>query len=72
VRAYIGRAGRAFVFVKAMLSPPDCRRFALRELAFQMFRFGLVGLVNAGVDAAVFFTMVAILAAFAPDLSHEW
>jgi putative flippase GtrA len=44
----------------------------LRELAFQMFRFGLVGLVNAGVDAAVFFTMVAVLAALAPNLSHEW
>lgn len=44
----------------------------MRELAFQMFRFGLVGLVNAGVDAAVFFTMVAVLGAFAPNLSHEW
>jgi putative flippase GtrA len=33
----------------------------LRNLAGQMFRFGLVGLVNAGVDAAVFFTTVAIL-----------
>lgn len=44
----------------------------MRELAFQMFRFGLVGLVNASVDAAVFFTMVAILAAIAPNLSHEW
>ncbi|HWK87694.1 MAG TPA: GtrA family protein [Xanthobacteraceae bacterium] len=43
----------------------------MRELAFQMFRFGLVGLVNAGVDAAVFFTAVAILAAAAPQLSHE-
>jgi putative flippase GtrA len=44
----------------------------LRELAFQMFRFGLVGLANAGVDAAVFFTMVAILAALAPHLSPDW
>lgn len=43
----------------------------MRELAFQMFRFGLVGLVNAGVDAAVFFTAVAILAVVAPQLSHE-
>ncbi len=37
-----------------------------------MFRFGLVGLANAGVDAAVFFTMVAILGAFAPHLSPDW
>ena len=44
----------------------------MRELAFQMFRFGLVGLVNAGVDAAVFFTMVAVLAAVVLNLSHEW
>jgi putative flippase GtrA len=43
----------------------------LRELAFQMFRFGLVGLFNAGVDAAVFFAMVAILGAVAPDLGPE-
>ena len=38
----------------------------------QMFRFGLVGVVNAGVDAAVFFTAVAVLthtvvAALHPD-----
>lgn len=33
----------------------------MRNLIGQMFRFGLVGLVNAGVDAAVFFTVVAIL-----------
>ncbi len=44
----------------------------MRELAFQMFRFGLVGLANAGVDAVVFFTMVAVLGALAPGLSHEW
>lgn len=44
----------------------------MRELAFQMFRFGLVGLANAGVDAAVFFAMVAILGVFAPALSPDW
>lgn len=44
----------------------------MRELAFQMFRFGLVGLVNAGVDAAVFFSMVALLGVTAPNLSGEW
>jgi len=44
----------------------------VRELAFQMFRFGLVGLANAGVDAAVFFAMVAILGVFAPALSPDW
>jgi putative flippase GtrA len=44
----------------------------LRELAFQMFRFGLVGLANAAVDAVVFFTMVAILGAVAPQLSPDW
>jgi putative flippase GtrA len=43
----------------------------VRELAFQMFRFGLVGLVNAGVDAAVFFTAVALLASFAPPLGDD-
>jgi putative flippase GtrA len=30
----------------------------LRNLIGQMFRFGMVGVVNAGVDTAVFFTMV--------------
>lgn len=44
----------------------------MRELAFQMLRFGLVGLVNAGVDAAVFFSMVALLGTAAPNMSHEW
>jgi putative flippase GtrA len=44
----------------------------LRELAFQMFRFGLVGLANAAVDAVVFFTMVAILDAVAPQLGPDW
>jgi putative flippase GtrA len=44
----------------------------VRELAFQMFRFGLVGLVNAGVDAAVFFSAVALLRSFAPDFHPEW
>ena len=44
----------------------------MRELAFQMFRFGLVGLVNAGVDAAVFFSAVAALRNFAPDFHPEW
>jgi putative flippase GtrA len=44
----------------------------VRKLAFQMFRFGLVGLVNAGVDAAVFFTAVAALREFAPDFHPEW
>jgi putative flippase GtrA len=34
---------------------------ALRTLANQMFRFGLVGFVNAGVDAAVFFLALATL-----------
>lgn len=43
----------------------------MRALAFQMFRFGLVGLVNAGVDAAVFFTAVAALRAFAPGFHPE-
>ena len=33
----------------------------MRNLIGQMFRFGLVGFVNAGVDATVFFTTVAIL-----------
>jgi putative flippase GtrA len=44
----------------------------LRELAFQMFRFGLVGLANAAVDAVVFFTMVAILGALVPQLGPDW
>jgi putative flippase GtrA len=45
----------------------------LRNLAGQMFRFGLVGLVNAGVDAAVFFTTVAILAQVASIAIHpDW
>lgn len=44
----------------------------VRALAFQMFRFGLVGLVNAGVDAAVFFTAVAALRALAPGFHPEW
>lgn len=46
-------------------------RIALRALALQMFRFGLVGLVNAGVDAAVFFTAVALLRTFAPAFHPE-
>jgi putative flippase GtrA len=37
-----------------------------------MFRFGLVGLANAGVDAAVFFAMVAILGALVPHLGPDW
>jgi putative flippase GtrA len=45
----------------------------LRNLAGQMFRFGLVGLVNAGVDVAVFFTTVAILAHVASVAIHpDW
>jgi putative flippase GtrA len=45
----------------------------LRNLIGQMFRFGLVGLVNAGVDAAVFFTTVAILAHWAAVAIHpDW
>jgi putative flippase GtrA len=48
-------------------------RFALRNLIGQMFRFGLVGLVNAGVDAAVFFTAVAILTHVATVAIHpDW
>src|ERR1700687_6421103 len=48
-------------------------RFALRNLAGQMFRFGLVGLVNAGVDAAVFFATVAILTHLASAGIHpDW
>jgi len=45
----------------------------LRILIGQMFRFGLVGLVNAGVDAAVFFTAVAILSRTAVAEVHpDW
>lgn len=44
----------------------------MRALAFQMFRFGLVGFVNAGVDATVFFTAVALLRSFAPGFHPEW
>jgi putative flippase GtrA len=45
----------------------------LRNLVGQMFRFGLVGLVNAGVDAAVFFTVVAILTQWASAAIHpDW
>jgi len=44
----------------------------LRRLIGQMFRFGLVGLVNAGVDAAVFFTMVAILTRVAAGVHPDW
>jgi putative flippase GtrA len=48
-------------------------RFALRNLIGQMFRFGLVGLVNAGVDAAVFFTTVAIITHFVFAAMHpDW
>src|SRR6202030_4474634 len=51
----------------------DRGRFALRNLAGQMFRFGLVGLVNAGVDAAVFFAAVAILTHLASAGIHsDW
>ncbi|HEY7459104.1 MAG TPA: GtrA family protein [Xanthobacteraceae bacterium] len=31
----------------------------MKQLLSQMFRFGLVGFVNAGVDAAIFFTALA-------------
>ena len=44
----------------------------MRTLIAQMFRFGLVGLVNAGVDAAVFFSAVAALRSFAPALQADW
>jgi putative flippase GtrA len=45
----------------------------LRNLAGQMFRFGLVGFVNAGVDAAVFFATVAILTHLASAAIHpDW
>ena len=45
----------------------------MRNLIGQMFRFGLVGLVNAGVDAAVFFTTVAILTHVAELALHpDW
>ncbi len=45
----------------------------MRNLIGQMFRFGLVGLVNAGVDAAVFFTAVAILTHVAAVAIHpDW
>jgi putative flippase GtrA len=45
----------------------------LQKLAGQMFRFGLVGLVNAGVDAVVFFTAVAILSHVAAVALHpDW
>jgi putative flippase GtrA len=45
----------------------------LRNLIGQIFRFGLVGLVNAGVDAAIFFTAVAILTHVASVAIHpDW
>ena len=45
----------------------------MHKLAGQMFRFGLVGLVNAGVDAAVFFTVRAILKQIAAVALHpDW
>src|SRR5262249_51313308 len=67
-------ASRSFLAARqaVLWSPRNFRRFGLRELAFQMFRFGLVGLMNAGVDAVVFFTAIATLGLIAPALSHEW
>ena len=47
-------------------------RFALRDLIGQMFRFGLVGLVNAAVDTAVFFTALAILNRAAAGIHPDW
>jgi putative flippase GtrA len=44
----------------------------LRNLMGQMFRFGLVGLVNASVDAAVFFTTVAILEHWVVAIHPDW
>ena len=45
----------------------------MRKLSGQVFRFGLVGLVNAGVDAAVFFTVRAILHHIAAVALHpDW
>jgi putative flippase GtrA len=45
----------------------------LHNLFGQMFRFGLVGLVNAGIDAAVFFATVAILSHVASVAIHpDW
>ena len=45
----------------------------MRNLIGQMFRFGLVGLVNAGVDVAVFFATVAILTHVASLAIHpDW
>jgi putative flippase GtrA len=42
----------------------------VRRLIGQMFRFGLVGLVNAGVDAAIFFTALAVLTHVAAVAVH--
>jgi putative flippase GtrA len=44
----------------------------LRVLAVQMFRFGLVGLVNAGVDAVVFFSAIVALKSFATGIHADW
>jgi putative flippase GtrA len=44
----------------------------LQILLAQMFRFGLVGLVNMGVDAAVFFSAIAALKSFAPGFHADW
>ncbi|HLL26981.1 MAG TPA: GtrA family protein [Xanthobacteraceae bacterium] len=44
----------------------------MRVLIGQMARFGLVGVVNACVDAAVFFTVVAILTRSAAYIHPDW
>jgi len=44
----------------------------LQILIGQMFRFGLVGILNAAVDAAVFFSTIAALKYFASAFHSDW
>jgi putative flippase GtrA len=47
------------------------RRTFLQALIGQMFRFGLVGLVNAAIDAAVFFSTLAVLKSGVPSVHGD-
>jgi len=44
----------------------------LKVLIGQIFRFGLVGLVNAAIDAAVFFSTLAVLKSVASSIHGDW
>ena len=55
-----------------MLSRIPNGSLPLQMLIGQMFRFGLVGLVNAAVDAIVFFSTIAALKYFASASHSDW